>query len=166
MILGDPLSSETDISALISLEDTKRSLSWIEEAVSAGAKLVTGGKLEGAVLQPTILLEASNSMKVSCQEVFAPIVIVNKVSTIEEAIEKVNDSRYGLQAGIYTNDVHTALTASDQLHVGGVMVNDIPTFRVDHMPYGGVKESGTGREGLKYAVEEMTEMKLVVWNRQ
>ncbi|WNS78032.1 aldehyde dehydrogenase family protein [Domibacillus sp. DTU_2020_1001157_1_SI_ALB_TIR_016] len=166
LVLGDPLCSETNISALISPEETKRALSWIKEAVKSGAKLVTGGEVEGTVLQPTILLEAGQSMKVSCQEVFAPIVIVNKVTTIEEAIEKVNDSRYGLQAGIYTNDVQTALTAADQLHVGGVMINDIPTFRVDHMPYGGVKESGTGREGLKYAIEEMTEMKLVVWSRQ
>lgn len=96
---------------------------------------------------------------------FAPIIVVNKVKNVEQAIDQVNDSRYGLQAGIYTNDITTALNAAEELYVGGVMINDIPTFRVDNMPYGGVKESGTGREGLKYAIEDMTEMKLVVWNR-
>ena len=104
-------------------------------------------------------------MQVSCQEVFAPIVIVNKVKSVQEAIGHVNNSKYGLQAGIYTNDIAQALDAADELEVGGVIINDIPTFRVDHMPYGGVKESGTGREGIKYAIEEMTEMKLVVINR-
>jgi acyl-CoA reductase-like NAD-dependent aldehyde dehydrogenase len=165
LVIGDPLHQNTDVSALISSVDVERGLSWIGEAEKAGAKIVVGGKSEGNVLLPTILLEAEASLKVSCSEVFAPIVHVNKVKTVAEAIELVNDSRYGLQAGIYTNDIHTALDAVDNLHVGGVMINDIPTFRVDHMPYGGVKESGTGREGLKYAVEEMTEMKLVIWNR-
>lgn len=162
---GDPLDPETDVSALISTGDVDRAISWIKEAENTGAIIATGGIAEGNVLQPTILLEADAALKVSCQEVFAPIVVVNKVKSIENAIEQVNDSRYGLQAGIYTNDVHTALYATEHLHVGGVMINDVPTFRVDNMPYGGVKESGVGREGLKYAVEEMTEQKLVVWNR-
>ncbi|GAA3331352.1 hypothetical protein GCM10020331_087620 [Ectobacillus funiculus] len=122
-------------------------------------------KAEGNILYPTVILDADPSLKVSCQEVFAPIVLINKVKSVEEAFELVNDSRYGLQAGIYTENVHTALNAAEKLHVGGVMINDIPTFRVDHMPYGGVKESGFGREGLKYAIEEMTELKLIVWNR-
>lgn len=165
LVIGDPLDSKTDVSALISSADVERSLSWIQEAQKAGAKLVAGGTAKGNVLRPTILLDADAALKVSCQEVFAPIVLVNKVKSVQEAIELVNDSRYGLQAGIYTNNVHTALDAADQLHVGGVMINDIPTFRVDNMPYGGVKESGVGREGLKYAVEEMTELKLIVWNR-
>jgi len=116
-------------------------------------------------LEPTVITNVDPKMKVSCQEVFAPVVIVNKVSSVEEAIGYVNDSRYGLQAGVYTKNVDKALLASEILEVGAVMINDIPTFRVDHMPYGGVKESGTGREGIKYAVEEMTELKLVVWNR-
>lgn len=165
LVLGDPLDEKTDVSALITPGDIDRTLDWINEAKQAGVTVATGGEAEGNILQPTILLEAKADLKVSCQEVFGPIVVVNKVSSVEEAIAKVNDSRYGLQAGIYTNDVHTALNAADQLHVGGVMINDIPTFRVDNMPYGGVKESGTGREGLRYAVEEMTELKLVVWNR-
>ncbi|KEF37518.1 NAD-dependent aldehyde dehydrogenase [Schinkia azotoformans MEV2011] len=163
--VGDPLDPQTDVSALISKGDVGRTLEWIEEAKQNGAEIATGGIAEGNVLLPTVVLYADKSLKVSCQEVFAPIVNINKVSSVAEAIELVNDSRYGLQAGIYTDNVHTALDAAEKLHVGGVMINDIPTFRVDNMPYGGVKESGVGREGIKYAVEEMTEMKLVVFNR-
>ncbi|WP_078412602.1 aldehyde dehydrogenase family protein [Priestia abyssalis] len=163
--IGAPLDENTDISALISPKDVERSLSWIEEAKQGGAIVTAGGTAEGNVLLPTVLLNVDKSLKVSCQEVFAPIVMINKIYHVDEAIELVNDSRYGLQAGIYTESVSTALRAADELHVGGVMINDVPTFRVDQMPYGGVKESGTGREGIKYAVEEMTEMKLVVWNK-
>ncbi|MFF2856366.1 aldehyde dehydrogenase family protein [Peribacillus sp. NPDC058002] len=163
--LGDPLDPETEVSALISPYDVERTLNWIEEAKQGGAKIATGGKAEDNILHPTVILDADTHLKVSCQEVFAPIVLINKIQSVEEAIDLVNDSNYGLQAGIYTDNVHTALDAAENLQVGGVMINDIPTFRVDNMPYGGVKESGTGREGLKYAVEEMTEMKLVVWNR-
>lgn len=163
--LGSPLDPETDVSALISSNDVQRTIQWIEEARQGGANIATGGKAEGNILYPTVILDADSSLKVSCQEVFAPIVLINKVKSVEEAFELVNDSRFGLQAGIYTENVNTALNAAEKLHVGGVMINDIPTFRVDHMPYGGVKESGFGREGLKYAVEEMTELKLVVWNR-
>jgi len=163
--LGDPLDPETDVSALISPNEVKRTLQWIEEAKLSGAKIATGGKADYNILHPTVILNANAQLKVSCQEVFAPIVIINKVESVEEAINFVNDSRYGLQAGIYTDNVNIALDAVENLHVGGVMINDIPTFRVDHMPYGGVKESGTGREGIKYAMEEMTEMKLVVFNR-
>lgn len=163
--IGDPLDPKTDVSALISKGDVERTLNWIEEAEQYGAIVAAGGKAEGNILLPTVLLNADRALRVSCQEVFAPIVIVNKVRSVEEAIELVNDSRYGLQAGIYTDNIHTALSAAENLHVGGVMINDIPTFRVDNMPYGGVKESGVGREGIKYAVEEMTEMKLVVFNR-
>jgi acyl-CoA reductase-like NAD-dependent aldehyde dehydrogenase len=165
LTLGDPLDPATDVSALISKNDVQRALNWIEEAKSAGAVVAAGGEAQGNMLRPTVILEADPQMKVSCQEVFAPIVLINKISSVDEAIDLVNDSRYGLQAGIYTKDVDVALDAVDKLQVGGVLINDIPTFRVDHMPYGGVKESGTGREGLKYAIEEMTEMKLVIWNR-
>lgn len=163
--IGDPLDESTDISALISPKDVERSLSWIEEAKKGGSAVATGGTTEENILLPTVLLNVDKTMKVSCQEVFAPIVIINRIKNVNEAIELVNDSRYGLQAGIYTSDVSTALHAADELEVGGVIINDVPTFRVDQMPYGGVKESGTGREGIKYAVEEMTEMKLVIWNK-
>ncbi len=126
---------------------------------------MTGGIRDGNILHPTVLLNINTSLKVSCQEVFAPIVLINQVQSVDEAIAAVNDSRYGLQAGIYTENIHTALKASTDLYVGGVIINDIPTFRVDNMPYGGVKGSGVGREGIKYAIEEMTEMKLVVFNK-
>ncbi|WML39737.1 aldehyde dehydrogenase family protein [Neobacillus sp. OS1-2] len=163
--LGDPRDSSTDVSALIHPSETERVIGWIQEAKSLGAKVVTGGLVEGGVLQPTVLVEVNPELKVSCQEVFGPVVIIDKFSSIDQAIDKVNDSRFGLQAGVYTGNIHTALDAVDKLHVGGVMINDIPTFRVDQMPYGGVKESGMGREGIKYAIEEMTELKLVVLNR-
>jgi acyl-CoA reductase-like NAD-dependent aldehyde dehydrogenase len=163
--IGDPLDPDTYISALISKGEAERVLGWIEETKGSAATIAAGGKLQDGVLEPTIITDADHSLKVSCQEAFAPVVVVNKVSSVEEAIEQVNDSRFGLQAGIYTNNVKNALYASKELHVGGVIINDVPTYRVDQMPYGGVKESGTGREGIKYAVEEMTEMKLVVWNQ-
>lgn len=163
--LGDPLDDATDVSALISEGDAKRAKSWIDEAVNLGATVACGGNSEGNILEPTVLLDVQSTMKVSCQEVFAPIVSINRISSIEEGVELVNDSRFGLQAGVYTNNVHTAFDAIENLEVGGVIINDIPTFRVDHMPYGGVKESGLGREGIKYAVEEMTELKLVIFNR-
>lgn len=163
--LGDPLDPTTDVSALISPQDVKRTLSWIEEAKAQGAIIATGGESEGNILQPTVLLNVKPEQKVSCQEVFAPIVSIMKFTSIQEAFDQVNDSKYGLQAGIYTDNIHVALQATQKLHVGGVIINDIPTFRLDHLPYGGVKESGMGREGLKYAIEEMTEMKLVVINQ-
>ncbi|WP_026564297.1 aldehyde dehydrogenase family protein [Bacillus sp. UNC41MFS5] len=163
--IGDPFDPDTYISALISKGEAERVLGWIEESKGSDARIAAGGKLQDGVLEPTIITDADHSLKISCQEAFAPVVVVNKVRSVEEAIEQVNDSRFGLQAGIYTNNVKTALKASQELHVGGVMINDVPTYRVDQMPYGGVKESGTGREGIKYAVEEMTELKLVVWNQ-
>lgn len=161
---GDPLDPKTDVSSLISAKDVARSLAWIEEAVQQGAIVATGGKAEGNILYPTVLLNVDPALKVSCREVFAPIAVISKFQTVEEAIEQVNDSRFGLQAGIYTDNMQHALLAAGKLQVGGVMINDIPTFRVDHMPYGGVKDSGMGREGIKYAIGEMTEMKLVVIN--
>jgi acyl-CoA reductase-like NAD-dependent aldehyde dehydrogenase len=163
--IGDPLDPTTDVSALINPGETERVLSWIKEAQNGGAKIVAGGLVEGRVLQPTVLVNVDPYLKVSCQEVFAPIVVIDKVSSVEQAVKKVNNSLFGLQAGIYTNDIHTALDAAEKLQVGGVLINDIPTFRVDNMPYGGVKQSGMGREGIKYAVEEMTELKLVIFNR-
>lgn len=163
--IGDPFDPETYISSLISKGETERVIGWIDETKERNAKVAAGGSLHNGVLQPTIITDAEADLKVSCQEAFAPVVIVNKIGSIKEAVELVNDSRFGLQAGIYTNNVKNAFYASQELHVGGVVINDVPTFRVDQMPYGGVKESGTGREGIKYAVEEMTEMKLIIWNQ-
>lgn len=166
LVLGNPLDEETDVSCLISKNDLDRAVSWVKEAASAGSKVIAGGEVEGNILLPTIITNADRDLKVSCQEVFAPIVIVNTIKTVEEGIQEVNASRYGLQAGIYTKDIQTALQASKSLETGGVMINDIPTFRVDQMPYGGVKDSGNAREGLKFAIEEMTEIKLIVWNEE
>lgn len=165
LVVGSPLDETTDISAMINPVEQDRALSWVQEAIENGAEIVAGGNIADGVFMPTILTNVDATLKVSCQEVFAPIVVVNNISSVEEGIEAINDSNYGLQAGIFTNDIQTAFKASKELEVGGVMINDIPTYRVDQMPYGGVKESGTGKEGLKYAIHEMTETKLVVWNQ-
>ena len=159
--IGDPLDENTDLSAMISKEDVKRAKSWIEEAVANGATIAYGGHAGARIMKPTILLNVSAAEKISCQEAFAPVVHVNSYEHFTDAIDLVNDSDYGLQAGVYTSNLHHAFQATKQLNVGGVLINDIPTFRVDHMPYGGVKMSGMGREGIKYAIEDMTELKLV-----
>jgi acyl-CoA reductase-like NAD-dependent aldehyde dehydrogenase len=160
---GDPESEDTDLSALISINEAKRVEGWIESARNAGTEIAYGGQRTGAILHPTIIKNAGSTQEVSCQEAFAPIVSVNSYKTWDEAIDLVNDSLYGLQAGVYTTSMAKAFDAVERLEVGGVIVNDIPSFRVDHMPYGGVKNSGTGREGIKYSVEEMTELKLAVF---
>lgn len=162
---GDALSEDADYSAMIHPGETQRVLSWIEEAVSQGASVMLGGTCEGRMLKPTVMTGVPEEAKLSCQEVFGPVVLINPVDSVPHAIKLVNASRYGLQAGVYTNHLGTAMLAAEELHVGGVMINDIPTFRVDHMPYGGVKESGMGREGVKYAMEELTEQKLVVMKK-
>jgi acyl-CoA reductase-like NAD-dependent aldehyde dehydrogenase len=159
--LGNPLDDETDISALISSSDVERTKTWVDEAARHGADVKLGGNFTGGIFEPTVLVDVLSTDKVSCEEIFAPVVHINRFNTIEEAIGMVNDSKYGLQAGIFTNDIHKGLSAAKKLEVGGVMINEIPTFRVDQMPYGGVKQSGMGREGIKYAVEEMTELKLI-----
>jgi acyl-CoA reductase-like NAD-dependent aldehyde dehydrogenase len=159
--IGDPLDETTDLSALISKEDVKRAKTWIEEAVANGAKVAYGSQAGARMMKPTILLNVSSTDKISCQEAFAPVVTVNPFEHFTDAIDQVNDSDFGLQAGVYTSNLNHAFQAVKQLEVGGVIINDVPTFRVDHMPYGGVKMSGMGREGIKYAMEEMTELKLV-----
>ncbi|PEN52612.1 aldehyde dehydrogenase [Bacillus toyonensis] len=162
VVVGDPINEETDVSALISKKDVKRIEMWVQEAIKEGATVLYGGKKrDERIFEPTVLTNVPEHVSVQCQEVFGPVMTVNTFKEFDEAIEKVNHSRYGLQAGVFTNNLFKAMRAIDELEVGGVMINDIPTFRVDHMPYGGVKESGTGREGIKYAIEEMTEMKLV-----
>ncbi|HDX9611236.1 aldehyde dehydrogenase family protein [Bacillus toyonensis] len=162
VVVGDPMNEETDVSALISKKDVERIEMWVQEAIKEGATVLYGGKKrDERIFEPTVLTNVPGHVSVQCQEVFGPVMTVNTFKEFDEAIEKVNHSRYGLQAGVFTNNLFKAMRAIDELEVGGVMINDIPTFRVDHMPYGGVKESGTGREGIKYAIEEMTEMKLV-----
>ncbi|WP_099353436.1 aldehyde dehydrogenase family protein [Fredinandcohnia onubensis] len=161
LVLGDPKSETTDVSALINPNETDRIDNWVQEAKADGAKVVLGGKQEGTVFQPTILVNTNEKLSVSCNEAFGPVVSVNSYKTWDEAISLVNDSEYGLQAGVYTTNIQKAFEAADRLEVGGVIINDIPTFRVDNMPYGGVKNSGVGKEGIKYSTEEMTELKFV-----
>jgi acyl-CoA reductase-like NAD-dependent aldehyde dehydrogenase len=160
--LGDPSDEETDVGPVIDEDARDRILSWIGEARSAGADILTGGDLDGDLIRPTVIANASPDLNVSCEEVFGPVCTVNQYDSLEEAIELANGTRYGLQAGIFTNDLRTALRAASDLEFGGVTVNEAPTFRADQMPYGGVKASGNTREGPAYAVREMTEERVVV----
>jgi glyceraldehyde-3-phosphate dehydrogenase (NADP+) len=162
---GDPTDRSVLVGPMISKAALDRTMVWVTEAVADGAAILIGGKADGPCFAPTILSNVTPSMKVCCEEVFAPVAVVVPFATIEEAIAMVNDSAYGLQAGIFTHSVTTAFAAFEDLEVGGVIVNDFPTFRVDNMPYGGVKQSGFGREGIKYAIEEMTEIKVMVVKR-
>jgi acyl-CoA reductase-like NAD-dependent aldehyde dehydrogenase len=162
--LGDPADEATDIGPMINLEAAKQTEEWIEEAVGMGARVVCGGKREGVMFEPTILENVFPDLRISWLEAFAPVVVVYPYSDFAKALEAVNYSVYGLQAGVFTNDLKKAFNAYEALEVGGVIVNDIPTFRIDHMPYGGVKQSGFGREGIRYAIEEMTELKLLALN--
>jgi acyl-CoA reductase-like NAD-dependent aldehyde dehydrogenase len=159
---GDPLDEESDLGPLIDEEAAARADVWITEAVSQGAEVATGGERNGAVLQPTVLLRTTSEMKVNCDEVFAPVVTVRPYTDFADALATVNDSPYGLQAGVFTASLARAWEAWETLDVGGVIINDISGYRVDHMPYGGVKRSGLGREGVKYAIDEMTEPRLFV----
>ncbi|MBE3596404.1 MAG: aldehyde dehydrogenase family protein [Hydrogenibacillus sp.] len=162
--VGNPLDEETDVGPMIQTEEAERVASWVAEAVRGGARIEVGGTQNGAFYMPTILLDVKPDMAVVSQEVFGPVASLIPYRNLDQAIEMANDSRYGLNVGVFTRDIQKAFYAAKRLEAGGIMVNDIPTFRVDHMPYGGVKESGFGREGVKYAVEEMTELKFVMIN--
>lgn len=163
--VGDPLDRGCDIGPMISRHELARAVEWLEEAKTLGARVETGGVVvAGTCLAPTILTGVTREMKVVCSEVFAPIVTVMPYDTFDEALDMADDSVYGLQAGVYTNDIEKAFRAVKRLDVGGVIINDVPTFRVDHMPYGGNKESGLGREGVRFAMEEMTNIKMVCFN--
>jgi len=163
LVVGHPTEVRTDVSSLISEKEAIRVSEWIAEAVAGGARLLTGGERRYSTITPTVLAGVSQEVRLSCQEVFGPVVAVYTYGDLDDAIESVNSTPYGLQAGIFTRDITRAFSAARRLRVGGVMINDIPGFRADHMPYGGVKESGLGREGPRYSVEEMTEMKLICW---
>jgi acyl-CoA reductase-like NAD-dependent aldehyde dehydrogenase len=163
LVVGAPLDEDTDVSALISAKETDRVEAWIAEATAAGAEVATGGKVgDDGVLLPTVLTGVTADMKVCAQEVFGPVVGVAAYDTLDEAIALANDTRYGLQAGIFTARVDSALTAARRLDFGGVLVNEVPTWRADQQPYGGVRDSGNTREGPRHAVREMTEPRLVV----
>ena len=160
--VGPPNDINTDITAMIDEENAQRVEQWVNEAVSTGAKLLCGGKRNKSFFEPTVLTNTKDEMKVCCQEIFGPVIILNSFEKFEEAIDKVNNSIYGLQAGIFTNNIEEMNYAFANLQVGGVIHNDVSLFRVDHMPYGGVKESGLGREGVKYAMLDMMEPKILV----
>ncbi len=158
---GDPRDEDTWIGPLITEDDAKRVVDWIQEAVDGGGKLLVGGKREGNIVRPAVVENVPADSKLREEEVFGPVVTLEKFSDFDAAIEAINDSRYGLQAGLFIRDISKINKAWNRLEVGGVIINDVPSFRVDHMPYGGVKDSGLGREGIRYAIEDMTEIRLL-----
>lgn len=161
--IGDPLLPDTDIGCLVDEENAKRVTDWIEEAKESGAELIFGGNRRGAAVEPTILLNPKKQNKVVCDEVFGPIVSILPYEKIEDAIEETNDSPFGLQAGLFTNRMDLAYKVAHELEVGGVVINGTSNFRLDHWPYGGVKNSGVGREGPRFAIEDFTETKMIVF---
>jgi acyl-CoA reductase-like NAD-dependent aldehyde dehydrogenase len=161
---GDPLDPATDVGPLIRESDAIRTIEWIQEAIRGGARLLCGGSRKGMAIEPTILTGTRHDMKVNSQEIFGPVVTVEPYKDFDHAIRQVNNSIYGMQAGVFTRDAKLLFQAYDELEVGGVIAGDVPSFRIDHMPYGGIKDSGLGREGLRSAIEEMTEPKLLVMN--
>jgi acyl-CoA reductase-like NAD-dependent aldehyde dehydrogenase len=163
LVVGDPLDESTDVSALISHSETDRVVSWVAEAEAAGAKVLTGGSVDdGGVLRPTVIANAKPDMKVCSMEVFGPVVAIAAYDSLDNAMELANDSSFGLQAAIFTSDISKALRAIHTLDYGGVLVNEVPTWRADQQPYGGVRDSGNTREGPAYSVKEMTEIRMVV----
>lgn len=161
LVIGSPLDEKTNITAVISKKSLERLKSWVDEAVNEGAKIECGGTVEGNIMAPTVLTNVNRDSKVFRSEIFGPIVCIFPFDTLDEAINDANDSRYGLNSGIFTPSIEKAFYAAQRLETGGVIINDIPTFRIDNMPYGGWKDSGVGREGIKYAMKEMMEQKFI-----
>lgn len=159
---GPPDDIKTDITSMIDEANAIRVETWINEAIQNGAQLLCGGKRRGSYVEPTVLSNTQHAMKVRCEEAFGPLVTIDEYETIEEAVEKINEGDFGLQAGVFTNDINEMNYAFRHIDAGGVIINDVPTFRLDHMPYGGVKDSGLGREGVKYAILDMMEPKILV----
>ncbi len=159
---GDPFKEETEVASMITEGDAVKIEGWITEAVEGGSRLLAGGKRNKAFLQPTILSNTDKRMNVNCKEVFAPLITLTEFTDFKKAVEEVNDSDFGLQAGVFTKNIDNAFYAFRNIETGGVIINNVSTYRMDSMPYGGVKDSGNGREGLKYAIEEMTERKILV----
>ena len=160
--MGDPLDPTTDLGPMVDATASERTQRWVDEAVSMGGKLVLGGEADGTYFPPTVLTDVPLTAQVCANEAFAPLVVAFPFRELDDAIALVNDSVFGLQAGVFTNDLAGAWKAFAELEVGGVIVNDVPTYRIDHMPYGGVKDSGLGREGLRWAIEDMTEIRIMV----
>lgn len=165
IVSGDPSDPATELGPMIDERAAERIDGWVQDAVSAGAQVLCGGKAQGRFYEPTVIVNATRDSFVCSREAFAPIVNVFPVASYDEALTQINDSVFGLQAGVFTNSIEHALRAFDELEVGGVILNDIPTYRIDHMPYGGVKDSGLSREGLRYAIEDMTELRMLAINR-
>ncbi len=162
--VGDPADPTTDVGALVDTVAVERTVQWIKEAKHGGANVLCGGTAKGRLMEPTVLSNVTRDMSVCSREMFAPVAIVEKYKDFRSAVAAVNDSEFGLQAGIFTNRMNDIMYAFRRIETGGVVVNDVPTYRVDHMPYGGVKSSGLGREGVRYAIEDMTEPKLLALN--
>ena len=162
--IGDTSEITTDFSVIINEKSAIRVEAWINEAIGSGAQLLCGGKRTGNLVEPTVLINTDKAMKVNCKEVFGPVVTITKFSEFEKAVEILNYGRYGLQAGVFTNAIDEMNYAFENINVGGIILNDIPTFRVDHAPYGGIKDSGLGREGVKYAIQDMMEAKILIKN--
>ncbi len=162
MVVGNPREDKTQVSSLISKKEADRVEEWLKEAKEAGAIFVTGGKREGNVMWPTIVTHTKPDMKINCMEVFGPVVTVVPYEDFDIVLKEINASEFGLQVGVFTQNINLIHTAYQELEVGGLIINDVPTYRIDHMPYGGIKMSGVGREGVRYAMEEMTEPKLLV----
>jgi acyl-CoA reductase-like NAD-dependent aldehyde dehydrogenase len=159
---GAPTDDATDVGPLIDEGAARRVETWVDEAVAAGARVLTGGTRDGAAYAPTVLVDVPDTARVACEEVFGPVVVVEPVDSLDEAFARVNDSRFGLQAGVFTRDLQVAFRAAQVLDVGGVVIGDVPSYRADQMPYGGVKDSGTGREGVRAAMEDLTEERVLV----
>jgi glyceraldehyde-3-phosphate dehydrogenase (NADP+) len=162
--VGDVLDESTDVGPLINSGAAQRVVEWVGEAVNGGATLLCGGQRNGATVTPAVLTNTKPEMRVNCMEMFGPVVTVEKFTDYTAALAGVNQSDFGLQAGLFTRDFKRIAQAFETLEIGGLMVGEAPTFRIDHMPYGGVKDSGLGREGLRYAIEEMTEPRLLAMN--
>jgi acyl-CoA reductase-like NAD-dependent aldehyde dehydrogenase len=160
--LGDPADPATDLGPMVDAAAASRTQRWVDEAVALGGKVLLGGQADGSFYPPTILTDTPVTAQVCSNEAFAPLVVAFPFRDFDDAIGRVNDSMFGLQTGVFTNDLAHSWRAFEGLEVGGVIVNDAPTYRIDHMPYGGVKDSGLGREGLRWAIEDMTEIRIMV----
>ena len=161
MVVGDPLDERVDVGPMIDSKEVDRVEGWVREAQTSGAKILTGGKRDGTVYYPTILSDVDDEMKVISEEVFAPVASIISSDDFESALKQANDTKFGLQVGVFTNDVNRVFRAVKRLNFGGVIINDTPSFRADHMPYGGNRQSGLGREGVKFAMEDMTNIQMV-----
>ncbi len=166
LIAGDPHNEDTFVGPMIDEKEARRLDSWIQQAVDGGATLLCGGKREGAMLEATLLEGVSRTAALYAEEVFGPVAIMSKYTDFKDALAEVNDSKFGLQTGVFTRDLYKMLEAWDHLDVGGVVIGDVPSYRVDNMPYGGVKDSGLGREGVRFAMEDMTEIRNLVIRRR